>query len=381
MKFIHSADWQIGKPFGTIENEESRIMLKHQRIKTLSAISDAVKDYNAEFVVVAGDMFDSDTVSRQDVSRLCKAVGAMKVPVFVIPGNHDRAAPGSIYEQEFFLREKRTHASNMQIILEPKPIKAPNATLLPCPVRYEGSSSTLSWLLNLDFNNIDTTLPRILIAHGSIYDFQQETLSDYINLDILPLNEIDYVALGDWHGTKKINDKTWYSGTHEQDRFPPTEDYDAGNILLVEASRNSIPSVKKIQTGKIAWHSVAKNISSSEELHLLIEQVNNLILESDSEALLQLNLTGTLSLSDLQRLEEVIETWRARFLYLRLKEMPQFIPNEEEIRTKLLSGEDHLISRVTTRLLDEINSSSDKAEIAYAALRQLFSACSKDGGL
>ena len=29
----------------------------------------------------------------------------------------------------------------------------------------------------------------------------------------------DYLALGDWHGTRRIDARTWYSGTPEHDRF------------------------------------------------------------------------------------------------------------------------------------------------------------------
>jgi DNA repair exonuclease SbcCD nuclease subunit len=41
-----------------------------------------------------------------------------------------------------------------------------------------------------------------------------------ITLERLPSSEIDYIALGDWHGIKQVNQKVWYSGTPEIDRFP-----------------------------------------------------------------------------------------------------------------------------------------------------------------
>ena len=42
---------------------------------------------------------------------------------------------------------------------------------------------------------------------------------------------LDYLALGDWHGTLEIAPRTWYAGTPEPDRFRAN---DAGNVLLVE---------------------------------------------------------------------------------------------------------------------------------------------------
>ena len=45
---------------------------------------------------------------------------------------------------------------------------------------------------------------------------------------------LDYLALGDWHGTRRIDARTWYSGTPEPDRFKANE---PGNVLQVDIAR------------------------------------------------------------------------------------------------------------------------------------------------
>ena len=50
---------------------------------------------------------------------------------------------------------------------------------------------------------------------------------------------LDYLALGDWHGTLEIAPRTWYAGTPEPDRFRAN---DAGNVLLVELDEPGAPA-------------------------------------------------------------------------------------------------------------------------------------------
>src|SRR5690606_13789875 len=76
-------------------------------------------------------------------------------------------------------------------------------------------------------------LLRIGLAHGSVEGILQEGIDspNPIAQDRATRAGLAYLALGDWHGTKRINERTWYSGTPEQDRY---KDNDSGNVLLVE---------------------------------------------------------------------------------------------------------------------------------------------------
>jgi hypothetical protein len=42
--------------------------------------------------------------------------------------------------------------------------------------------------------------------------------------------DLAYLALGDWHGTRQVDAQCWYVGTPETDRF---RDNDSGHALLV----------------------------------------------------------------------------------------------------------------------------------------------------
>jgi metallophosphoesterase superfamily enzyme len=164
--FIHTADWQLGKPFSRVADEEGRVRLRQERIDAVRRIGDVVRERNAAFVVVAGDLFDSNRCTNRTIADACAAIGSIGVPVHVIPGNHDHAGAGSIWEQEFFLAESRERAPNLRVHLEARPVEESGCVLLPCPLhRRQTASDPCGWIRDLDWN-VFSDWPRILIAHG-----------------------------------------------------------------------------------------------------------------------------------------------------------------------------------------------------------------------
>ncbi|MGA1619841.1 MAG: metallophosphoesterase family protein, partial [Pirellulales bacterium] len=57
--FIHTADWQLGKPFSRVADPDRQAGLRRQRLDSLDHIGDVARQRQASFVVVAGDVFDS----------------------------------------------------------------------------------------------------------------------------------------------------------------------------------------------------------------------------------------------------------------------------------------------------------------------------------
>ena len=97
LSFLHSADWQIGKPYARVKDPDKRARLHQVRLEAIAGIGRDVQARQAAFHLVAGDLFDSPTPSSSAVSAVCQAIGNLAVPVLVIPGNHDHGAPGSVW--------------------------------------------------------------------------------------------------------------------------------------------------------------------------------------------------------------------------------------------------------------------------------------------
>ena len=257
--FIHTADWQLGKPFSRVADEGSRVRLRQERIAAVRRIGDLARERQAAFVVVAGDVFDSNHATNRTISDACDAIASIGVPVHVIPGNHDHAGPGSVWEQDFFVAESRERAPNLRVHLAARPVAESGCILLPCPLhRRQAASDPCGWLRDLDWTAFGAA-PRILVAHGSTRDFSGERDEEdlpgqpnFIHLEHLPLADLDYVALGDWHGLVQAGDKAWYSGSHETDRFPKTGQT-TGHVAVVRVGRGVRPAVEAVPTGRTRW--------------------------------------------------------------------------------------------------------------------------------
>ena len=171
-RFIHTADWQIGKPYRQIADEQKRFKLQQERLNAIGRIRDAARMQAAAFVVVAGDLFDSPTPPTTAVLEVLEAIGEMEIPVLVIPGNHDHGALGTVWHREDFQRHQRQMAPNLRLLLEREPVELDQAVLLPCPLlRNQDSADPTLWLRSLDWSGLDAAKPRIVLAHGGVHGF------------------------------------------------------------------------------------------------------------------------------------------------------------------------------------------------------------------
>jgi DNA repair exonuclease SbcCD nuclease subunit len=381
--FIHTADWQIGKPFHGVEDSDKRALLRNERVDSIRRFAAIITQHNAEFILVAGDLFDSPTPTNSNVSAILGAIGDLKKPVYVISGNHDFAGPGSLWEQDFFKNEKNRLAPNLHMLLNNEPVILDKAILFPCPLmRRHESSDLTAWLRNVDFNQIPDNKVRIVLAHGSVLDFQgakdedeasELASTNYIDINKLPLDQFDYVALGDWHGTKKINSKTWYAGTHEADRFGKGEDYNPGNILIVKTERGmETPDIIVHKTGRIKWIETEKHISEASLLDNLEDEISINFENRMDIGLLKLNLTGSLGLQAQNALQDLIERFSARLIRLKLSNKIKVDPNQEELNSLVENNNNPLISAVANSLFVKMQNENGEAEMATIALKELY---------
>jgi len=383
--FLHTADWQLGKPFARVDDEQKRVLLQQERLNVLDRIGEAARTHKAEFVVVAGDLFDSASATKSCVSAACSGIGRLGVPVLVIPGNHDHGGPGGIWEQKFFLEEARQLAPNLRLLLKAEPVEIDNAVVFPCPLlrRHEASDPT-AWLRTVlpDAAKFGGK-PRIVLAHGSVQGFSAESGDDeadgsgvpnLIDLGRLPEPELDYVALGDWHGTKQVGAKAWYAGTPELDRFVKGGEHNPGNVLAVTAKRGELPEVTTIRTFRFAWSELPFSLTNDAELEQLEAALNQSVGLQPGQSLLRLDLRGSLGLEASARLDALLEKWRARLVRLKLNNATVIAPSEAEIHALTQRAGDPLISRVAARLVQQASGTSEDAAAAQLALRQLHAA-------
>ena len=387
LRFIHTADWQIGKPYKAIADDQKRFKLQQERLAAISRIRDLALVSNPDMLVVAGDLFDSPTPLATDVLEVLDLIGEMSIPVLVIPGNHDHGALGTVWHRDDFLRHQQSMAANLQVLLSPQPLELDQTVVLPCPLlRNRDSRDPTLWLQNLDWSNISRSKVRIVLAHGGVHGFGardysledhvQPGASNLIDLEKLPADQIDYVALGDWHNLKQVNDMAWYSGTPEPDRFDQGEGNQRGQVLQVELSRQGKPKVEVIPTGRLRWHNISFHFNGDTDLDRFDRQISALTEGRVSRDLLRLVISGTLSLAGHRRYDRIINDLHGRLLRLRLKGECHQAPESEELEQLTCRDDDPLIAEVATLLKHRLDTfadlESEDAAITRSALCELF---------
>ncbi len=379
--FLHTADWQLGKPFAGIADPQKRGLVQQERLAVLDRIAAAARESRCRFIVVAGDLFDSPGVTKTTVAQACSAIGRMEVPVFAIPGNHDHGGPGSVWEQEFFRRECAALSPNFTLLRKAEPVVLEEAVLFPCPLlrRAEPVDPT-AWLRDPALTEaLPSDKLRIVLAHGSVQGFgpaptdadDGESGGNRIALDRLPSGVFDYIALGDWHGFKEVTGSAWYSGTPEPDRFPKGDGNRPGHVLHVTAQRGGSPEVRPVNTARLRWQEMDWHFSEDSSLPALSAGIQDWLGQRAGQDLLRLRLSGSLGIGAAAELRQAIESWDARLLRLKMEDRTLLAPSPGELEDLTRRPGDPLISRVAGHLVRQLSGPPEEAEPARLALREL----------
>ena len=387
LTFLHTADWQLGKPYGSVADPDKRVALQDERFAAISRIGNAVHQHGATFVVVAGDMFDSPSPSKTVVSKACAAIGELQIPVYVIPGNHDHSGPLGPWGHPFFKQEREQLAPNLHVLLSPQPVEAPGALLFPCPLlRRHESEDLTAWLRYPDalLAALPSHLPRIVLAHGSVQGFGADTDPDdistgvnQIDLTALGAHHWDYIALGDWHGCKQVATNAWYAGTPEPDRFPRGADYQAGRVLAVQVTRGQAPTVTPVQTGEIGWHTLTPTFYGHDDLNGLLTRYADKIGNRVGRDLLRIELSGALGMDALDTLDRALDTWSTRLLRLDRRGHVAMAATEADIARLTERTADPVTARIAGVLRDRLAVPAQR-ELAESCLRELHLAVSQE---
>ncbi|MDY0001357.1 MAG: DNA repair exonuclease [Polyangia bacterium] len=382
-RFIHTADWHIGKPFGWVGDAEVRGRLKEARHKAVGRIGDKVKEHGAEVVLVAGDLFDSNTVVTSELLRVLSAIGRIGVRVIVIPGNHDNGGKGSVYQRADFESMRQKHAPNLEVALEPGPIDAAGVRILACPlVQRRTKEDPTAWIKRSDSWAEGWSGPVVVLAHGSVVDFglrveadseTEKSTPNLIDVKALEAAGVDYVALGDWHGQKKVGKRSWYSGSPEPTRFGE----ESGKALLVEVTgRGQAPSVKEIDTGEIGWHGESVDLSADQRLTQLGE-LERRLMERPGDNVLRLELSGMLGLEARAKLDQKIGELRSLVMTSSILDQARLRPSNEEI-ARLLQRPG-LVGIAARKVEAKAAGKGGEGEVVSLALLKLYEALEAAG--
>lgn len=298
LRFLHTADWQIGRQYSQFPADDAST-LAEARVTAVANIARLATEHKVDAVLVAGDVFDAQTVADRTIRKLVNALGGYVGAWLMIPGNHDAALSESVWTRADRLG---VIPANLHVALESKvfDFAAQGFSALMAPLTQRHTYNDLTeW-----FDHAETPPGhiRIGVAHGAVLGVLANDIdsANPIASDRAVRARLDYLALGDWHGCKQIDSRTWYSGTPEPDRF---KDNAPGYALLVEIDAPGCePRVTRLKTGQFIWQSWDQTMAVASDVDVFIGHLAG-VTERD---VLNIRLDGLIDLSGQQRLHEAL---------------------------------------------------------------------------
>ena len=318
MKFLHTADWQLGMTRHFLAGD-AQSRYSAARRDAVAALGALAAETGAEFVVVAGDVFDSNQLAPEVVSQSLEAMRSIGVPVYLLPGNHDSLEAGSVYTSALFAAEcpSNVHVLDRDGTLE---VRA-GVELVAAPWRSKRQIEDRAAAV-LDGLEADGTA-RILVAHGGV-----DTLSPnkddpaLIRLaavtDALSRGAVHYVALGDKHSRTEVGDsgRVWYSGAPEVTNYDDIESA-PGHVLVVDLNLDdpAYPvTVDPRHIGRWRFLTLWRNLDGAADIADLDRELDAL---ADKErTVVQLVLVGTLTVTERAALDDLLERCGRKFAWV-----------------------------------------------------------------
>jgi DNA repair exonuclease SbcCD nuclease subunit len=338
---LHTSDWHLGLSWAKL-SESTQAEYTRARIDVVSKIAALADEAGCEFVVVSGDIFDSNQVDDKTLRRSLDAMAEFKQPLLLLPGNHDALDASSVYRRETFESNKPENV----IVLETPgihdvPGTAHVVAAAPLLTRHTADDLAATVVEGLDERGESAT---ILVAHG---------VTDVLNpdrdrLDAIRVGPLEtaigagmfkYVALGDRHGFKDSGqdtvDRIVYSGS------PLISDYrevDANEVAIVTLDGDSVEVDRRV-VGEWNFISHEVELNSSEDVDALEEWL--LALNHKPETVVRMARSGVLSLTDFARVDKLIEDFGDRLALLEIWDRNDDLhvaPTDDDFEQLDLSG-------------------------------------------
>lgn len=365
-RFLHCSDLHLGKRFGRLP-EETRVALQQARQQSVARLAAVAQQHKVQHVLIAGDMFDTETPSDRVLRQALAAMrAASDLHWWIIPGNHDSAAAETLWAG------MAEHAAqNVHLLLQPGIVEiSPGVQLLSAPCRHRFAGQDLTeWMDAAVTPEGDL---RIGLAHGGVLDFgSDEAGGETIAPNRAASARLNYLALGDWHGRFTLDARSHYSGTPEADRFKHAG---YGQALLVELTgTGSPPIVTAVETGAYHWQEHILELTPSAKITERLEGVLPTQRSHWQHHLLRVKVTGWVTAPQRLALQAFANKLGPEFCYFDLDETGLRSEHQlEDLDLIAINGVMRAAAEDLLRSAEDETLAQGERDVASAALNRLF---------
>ena len=295
-RFLHTADWQLGMVRAFLP-PEAQARYDEARIDAIRALGRLAEAEGCAFIVVCGDVFEHAQIGARSAARSMRALQALPVPVYLLPGNHDPLNAGSVYRSRWFTTERPEHVT---VLDAPGLVRiSDEVELLAAP--WYGKQPPVPQLdvMATQVEPAAQGTVRIGVGHGATEDIAGDMTGTALRVgrftEALNRRALDYVALGDHHSLRDVGNlgKIWYPGTPEPTRFTETT---PGYVLVVDLEPDIPPKVTPHRIGRWTLVEQKWDLHENADVKAVLAWLD--AFPDESRTVAKPILSGSLSLSD-----------------------------------------------------------------------------------
>jgi len=238
LKFVHTSDVHLETD--TFGATDAGIKLRDKVRRAFGNVIDIANTREADLLLIVGDLFDSSRVSEEGLAFAFGTIARAKMPVVMIPGNHDAHDERSIYAK----LSSAVFPKNLHLILEPE------GRALDFPdleVRLWGRAMVEHTPEYRPLGGIPEPHPElwnIALAHGFYTEDAENMRSSPITPDEIAGSGYHYIALGHVHIYNDVSQgatRALYCGTPA----PLYAGDNSGWVAVVECIPGQPPAIDK----------------------------------------------------------------------------------------------------------------------------------------
>ncbi|HHQ0352692.1 TPA: metallophosphoesterase family protein [Listeria monocytogenes] len=274
IQFLHMADLHLDSPFIGLSTLPQPLFsaIQESTFQSLERITTVAIKEAVDFVLIAGDIYDSEDQSVRAQARFSKEMKRLEVaniPVFMIHGNHD------FIEKH---KEKLTLPSNVHVFSEQVEVMS-HKTVTGVSVNIYGFSYNERHIRSsrVDKYKIQGNADfHIALLHGSeVSSSEEHDLYAPFRVQEISKKGFDYWALGHIHKRQLLAESPsiYYPGNIQGRNRKESGEKGASIITLSEAST----TIDFIGTSPIIWEEAVITLPENSEINAFYRETTKLL--------------------------------------------------------------------------------------------------------
>jgi exonuclease SbcD len=325
LRLLHTADVHLGARHADLGDAAAA-----QRERQFAAFRSTVELAIAEkvdIVLIAGDLFDSNTQPRRSVERVAaelKRLVDAKIRTVIIPGTHDVYDPASIYRAYDLAALAGAAGDDMVTVLTPN---RPSVHLPACDAVVHATVFATKRAPHSPLRDLRVAASEpkatwhIGLVHGALA-IPDRTDSDevVVTKEEIAATGLDYLALGHWHSAQKGRaGSTTYAYSGAPEAVAVNQD-GSGKVLLVELSETAGKRAITLAQRQVGVTKFEKLELDAARLAGQPDLVTKLAAKANPDLVLDARLTGVRPDELDINVDEVEDQLKAKFLRLRVRD-------------------------------------------------------------